>query len=359
MSDKARLTQGVAFSTVICGVILYLPLSSNAQLYSTRYVTLSSPVLPTSYEECDALARDFQQEINQLIAQHSQCLAGSRSDSGGGGTCSKAACQGVHTAIDEAQRRSGAEGRVCRDKVGKYLADKRQEEERQRRYAEEDEKARRDRAERDKNSKAAATTNERDQQLSRERMERDDRAAREAKEKAEKDEARQREERQRQEEAARAEQQHREAEARRQAYLLAVAETARQRKNIWLDRIQNGVPKLVNETQSFMDLVLQKRSGDDAIYIRDLVIAADKLVEASQNTKRWIDDPLGLSPDAIVGDAVQLVRSETLYQSTDDRLHTILRGIQKLDEIVHNTTHLRKLGMPQCTTNWSDNSYRR
>lgn len=117
---------------------------------SIHYLALNSPLFPTSDEQCSDLQDEFNQEINQINAAHEECLAGAPNDDHrSGGTCSKAPCQGLHTALDEARKKAGQEVRICRTRVGEYQAQKRQEEEKMRREAEEADRFRRKRDQRD------------------------------------------------------------------------------------------------------------------------------------------------------------------------------------------------------------------
>lgn len=123
---------------------------------SARYLLMSSPWSPTSYGECDALQQEFSQEVAQLNAQHEACLQGAPSDDpNGGGSCSKASCQAVHSARDAASRKSVAETGICRKRVGEYLAAQRREEEARRRAQEAAEREARQREREEAERKAA------------------------------------------------------------------------------------------------------------------------------------------------------------------------------------------------------------
>jgi colicin import membrane protein len=174
--------------------------ASAAGIYfpSLRYVSLNSPWAPTSYEECSALNQQFAAVIQELEAQHEECLQGAPPDNAGGGpTCSRSACQSLHTARAEARAKSAEQGQICRERVAAYLEKKRRDDaEAQRRQAEADrqereaaaERARQnqERSQRDNQRKADADRRERED---RERHDRDakadaDRRAKEAQDEA-------------------------------------------------------------------------------------------------------------------------------------------------------------------------------
>lgn len=115
---------------------------------STRYITLSSPTFPTNYNECQALAREFNAEIQTLNQQHEECLQGAPPDDvARGGTCSKSSCQALHTARDRATAAATKEQSVCSARVANYLAAQQQEQaQRQRRVEAESERERRQQA---------------------------------------------------------------------------------------------------------------------------------------------------------------------------------------------------------------------
>lgn len=138
----------VLFCTVILSGSQWGPSLSHAQVFfstpSTGYTLLSAPLSPTSRDECTALDRAFDQELRTLNQQHDQCLAGTTRERPGAGTCSKPSCQALHTARDEAGERRHQEGRVCRDRVGEYQAEKRRQEEQERQARESAERQRRE-----------------------------------------------------------------------------------------------------------------------------------------------------------------------------------------------------------------------
>lgn len=103
---------------------------------SMRLIGLSSPWSPTSADECSALSQKFSEIIQQLNAEHDECLKDAPRDDHGGGTCSKVACQGLHTDRDNASRKASEEGRVCQERLRAYLEKKRQDEAEERRRKE-------------------------------------------------------------------------------------------------------------------------------------------------------------------------------------------------------------------------------
>lgn len=182
---------------------------------STRYLILSSPWRPTSNDECSALQQEFSAEVSGLTAQHQACLADTPSDPNDGGSCSKASCQALHSAMDSASRKSSAETSLCRQRVSEYLAAQRQEAEQRRKAAEaaereakdrereetarkakaeadrqKDDKTRRDRdADRDRDRKAQEARDQRDRQEADARQARDKSEREAARAKADKESA--------------------------------------------------------------------------------------------------------------------------------------------------------------------------
>ena len=158
---------------------------------STRWILLSSPLSPTSYEECQALNQKFSEIISQLSADHEECLQGApRDDQGAGGTCSKTSCQALHTAMDEARKKASREGQTCSARLSAYLEEKRKEAaeaERRRsapeREAREDDARRtkrdRERAQEESGRKADQDRRERERASERERRDVSDRERRE------------------------------------------------------------------------------------------------------------------------------------------------------------------------------------
>lgn len=101
--------------------------SSAPFIPSTRWILLGSPLFPTSHEECRALSQQFSEIIQQLSADHDACLQDAPKDDHASGGCSKASCQALHTARDEAQKKSLREAQTCSARVSAYLDEKRRE----------------------------------------------------------------------------------------------------------------------------------------------------------------------------------------------------------------------------------------
>jgi hypothetical protein len=159
-------------SLCLAGMLAALAGSASAESVfpSGRYLLLSSPYSPTSHEECQKLGEAFDAEIRQLNAQHDECLKDAPRDDHGGGTCSKASCQGLHTARDEAGKKSRAETGTCRERVNAYLEKKRQEEAEARRLKAEAEKQAREAEER----RAESARQEKQRRAEQERREHDE-----------------------------------------------------------------------------------------------------------------------------------------------------------------------------------------
>ena len=305
---------------------------------SSRYHYLSSPISPTSAEECTALSAEFAEETSELNAQHSQCLEGSPNEGSNGGTCSKSSCQALHTALYEAQRKGDEEGRVCRDRLGMYLAEKRKEAERQRA---DDAERDRVRQERDKSEADRKNTNERTERDRRASEKKTDEDRQAAKDRADKS-ARDTEEKAARDTQKRAEQERRIAEARRQAYRMAVVNTASNLKSTWQQRIRSGVPEVMSDTSSFMKIVHEMFRGEGSRSLAEVVVAADTLAERAETAYAWITSPVQTFSDQVTADAIQLVKSQGDFQQNDARVHTIFRGVKKLNDITHESNPFAK-----------------
>ncbi len=217
---------------VLCG-LLGVPLGWAASFYlppspSVRYFSLMAPLSPTSPEACNELQQEFAEIQQELHVQHEQCLRDAPGDERGddGGTCSKSSCQALHTARDEAGKKARQEVGICRERLSTYLAEKRREDERARRAAEEAERDRdqrdrdqRDRdRERDRRNTERKDKEERDRQAAKDKADRDRRDAEDRTDRARRDQ----EDRARRDAADRADQQRRQTEALRQAHIRAV-----------------------------------------------------------------------------------------------------------------------------------------
>lgn len=321
---------------LLCGVSPSGALNYNP-FPSTRYLTLSSPIAPTSEEECAALSAESAEETSALSAQHDQCTAADpkngfkpgRSDSIGG-SCSSSQCQALHTAMHEARSKGNEEVRICRGRLRDYLAEKRRDEERDRvRKERADRKATDKRTERDRETSEKKA--EEDRQAEKDR---DDEAARDRLERAEQD--------RQQEEARRQEETRRQAEARRQAYLRAVANTASNLKSTWQQRIRSGVPEVISDTSSFMQIVNEMFRGNGSRSLAEVIVAADTLAERAEKAYSWITSPLQTFSDQVTADAIELVKAQGDYQGNDARVHTIFRGVQKLNDITHESNPFAK-----------------
>ena len=302
---------------------------------STRYITLSAPLFPTTPEVCDDLQQEFADIQRELSAQHDQCLRDAPDLEHGddGGSCSKSSCQALHTARDQAGKYGHQEVGTCRKRLSDYLTEQRHKAERDRRDAAEAERDRRDRErrdqerDRDRRNTKLKDQEERDRHAAQEKA---DRARRDADDRAEQErqDARDR--------AARVEQSGRQAEALRQARFRAVTQTAGQLKATWQDRVRNTLPETASDLSGFMQIVHGTARGDGSYKLADLVVAADTLLERGQSASKWITSPLQSFSDQVTADAIDMVRADRGYQRDDPRVHTIFRGIQKINELAHD-----------------------
>jgi hypothetical protein len=314
----------------------YLPPSP-----STRYITLSAPLFPTSPEACDALRQEFADIQQELSAQHEQCLRDAPDEEHGddGGTCSKSSCQSLHTARDKAGKYAQQEVGICRQRLNDYLTEQRRRDERDRRDAEEAERDRRDHERRDQERESDRRNTERKDQEERDRhvaKEKADREHRDADDRAERERQDQRDRQ------ARIEQSRRQAEALRQAHIRAVTHTAGQLKATWQDRVRNTLPETASDLSSFMQVVHGMARGDGSYKLADLVIAADTFAERAETASKWITSPLQSFSDQVTADAIDMVRADRGYQRDDPRVNTIFRGIQKINELAHDTNPFTK-----------------
>ncbi|MEK9142230.1 MAG: hypothetical protein AAB308_14340, partial [Nitrospirota bacterium] len=255
----------------------YLPPSP-----TPRYLFLHAPIDPTSPEACEALQEEFTDIQQEIDAQHGQCLRDAPDEEQGDdhGTCSKASCQRLHTARDEAGQMARQETRICRQRLNDYLAEQRREDEQARRAADEADRDRQDYMRRDQDRDRDRRNAERKAREERDRhaaQERADRARRDADER---------------DQQARAEQSRRQAEALRQAHVRAVTHTAGQLKATWQDRVRNTLPETAADLSSFMQIVHGMTRSDGSYKLADLVIAADRLAERAETASKWITSPL-------------------------------------------------------------------
>ncbi len=308
---------------------------------SSRYITLSAPLFPTSPEACDALQQEFSDIQQELSAQHDQCLRDAPDQEHGddGGTCSKSSCQSLHTARDQAGKYAQQEVGLCRRRLNDHLTEQRRRDERARRDAEEADRDRRDHERRDQERDRDRRHTEQREQLDRERQaaqEKADRERRDAEDRAE------RERQDARDRAARGEQQRQQVEALRQAHFRAVTQAAAQLKTTWTDRIKNGLPEVAAGLVELMQVASGVARGNGSYKLADLVVAADTLFERSQSASKWITSPLQSSVDHVMGDAVDMVRADPAYQRSDARLQTIFRGIKSVNELAHDTNPFTK-----------------
>jgi hypothetical protein len=184
VTDRVRRTVHSIF------LLIALPLCdvAMAQSYipSTRWIFMSSPLSPESYEECKALSGQFSEEIRELNAQHDACLQGAPQEPPGSAGCSKASCQALHTARDRASKKSIEETSLCQRRVSEHLQEVRAEEQRRRDVEAEAQRQQREREQaevtaRAELTRADAAAKRKEDQLHREQATRDahDKIARE------------------------------------------------------------------------------------------------------------------------------------------------------------------------------------
>lgn len=283
---------------------------------STRYLILSSPWRPTSNDECSALQQEFSAEVSGLTGQHQACLADTPADPNEGGSCSKASCQALHSAMDSASRKSSAETSLCRQRVGEYLAAQRQEAEQRRKTAEaaereakdreredaarkakteadrqKDDKSRRDRdAERDRDRKAQEARDQRDRQEA---------DARQTKDKAEREAARVKADKESADRASADKEARNQARAAQDAADQARRESeralAQARYEAELAHVRETAAKVERENKEqalYLDLVIKLKDGKDKVSM----------------TKEFIENPFKkaaeMAGDAVVGKLV-------------------------------------------------------
>lgn len=116
MAIRSRISWLVTF-----GLLCFLVSPAGARNYNVP----NAPINPTTYEECNALSEQFRQLIRGISADHDECLKDAPRGDRGGGTCSKASCQGLHTARDEANKIASSENRLCQDRLSIYRENKR------------------------------------------------------------------------------------------------------------------------------------------------------------------------------------------------------------------------------------------
>jgi hypothetical protein len=128
----------------------------------------------------------------------------------------------------------------------------------------------------------------------------------------------------------------------RQAHVRAVTQAAGQLKATWQDRVRNTLPETASDLSSFMQVVRGMLKNDGSYKLANLVVAADTLAERAETAYKWITSPVQSFSDQVTADAIDLVRADRGYQRDDPRVHTIFRGIQKINELAHDTNPFSK-----------------
>ena len=217
--------------------------------------------------------------------------------------------------------------------MGEYLANKRREEAEDQRRAAEAEQDRQDRdrrdqeRERDRRNADRKEQEDRDRRADQEKADRDRQAEQDRKDQARRDQDRQRNT---------ADQQRRQAEALRQAHFQAVTQAADRLKGTWKERLRGGLPDVASELSSFMQVVRGVARGDGWYSVSGLLVATDILADRAQTTFALITSLFQTFSDQVTADAIDMVRTDRTYQRDDPRVQTIFRGIQKVNEIVHD-----------------------
>ena len=89
----------------------------------TRWWVMESPIWVTSKEQCDAFGKEFADELARLNKLHDECLLeADPSEPSGNAGCSKAYCQPLHTARNQANEKSAGQVRLCLDRLNDFLS---------------------------------------------------------------------------------------------------------------------------------------------------------------------------------------------------------------------------------------------
>ena len=115
--------------------------AQSASWYFPRYI--SQPLSPKSFEACDALRAEYDNEASRVSTAHDACLKANSHNAHGDehGTCAHPRCQGLHDQRDKLSTRRSAAVTQCRNDVAQYLEGKRRDEA-NRRAAEAEQRAR-------------------------------------------------------------------------------------------------------------------------------------------------------------------------------------------------------------------------
>jgi len=287
--------------------------------------------------KCDDLAREFDEEFRTLNDQHESCLAKAPNDEVPlGETCTKSSCQSLHTAKDEvgknATRRWGFAGPAWASIWPTNAGRKRKTNAGRRKPSK---TARIGIAgTRSGNGTGGTPTGNSRKTVTAEPTKRKPtttgRRSRAEKSRHGRDQDRQR---------ATADQQRRQAEALRQANFLAITQAADRLKDTWKERLRGGLPDVASELSSFMQVVRGVARGDGSYSVSDLLVATNTLADRAQTTFALITSPFQTFSDQVTADAIDMVRADRTYQRDDPRVQPIFRGIQKVNEIVHERNH--------------------
>jgi hypothetical protein len=131
------MTRSIA---LLAGLLSVATCCATAQTYNPKtgiYEMPGSPVSPTSYSQCDDLQRQWSQLHQALEDAHQKCLDTHHAEpddpraslSSSNPICSHSACQALHTARTENQKRGDDRVQTCRADVAQYQRKKQLEQE--------------------------------------------------------------------------------------------------------------------------------------------------------------------------------------------------------------------------------------
>jgi hypothetical protein len=91
-----------------------------------------------------------------------------------------------------------------------------------------------------------------------------------------------------------------------------------------------------------MKIVQGMYRGDGSRSLAEVVAAADTLAERAETAYAWITSPVQTFSDQVTADAIQLVKAQGDFQQNDARVHTIFRGVKKLNDVTHESNPFAK-----------------
>lgn len=298
---------------------------------STRWLVLSSPFSPQTYDECETLRQEFEAEIDELSVQHDYCLEGASGDEAGS-SCTRITCQPLHSARDSARSRANDETATCRQRVNVFMEEQRAEEKRRRERAEAAERERREQVAEEAAERAERDRAEQEERLAEEERERQravdeareewERAAREAEDARERaaQAARQEQERHDEELARNEEQAQRETQYARDAAERQASADRLLNALLAQERAAEESRRAASERQA-IDRLNQLNDGlrEDPKQAAD---AADIVITLGANPFRQplvelLDGPLGRAAEARATEANETLLEKGLDLATD------------------------------------------